>query len=403
MKNITSTFVSYFKQQPDWLMASILFIASLLCVYLGSIILLRFIKKTDSPFVRLQRALFIACSISLLLSVSYIVYFTYFNSYIYKQHLQAVIILLVIGHIVILVNTINNINKAIKSDSIKVIGINSGPIIQKKKLITATIKNRKLKAYVFLALLPFIILLFKPKENYLYSIVFDNSASMENQLIYAKDALKEVVNNLNNNSSFMVSSVPICNTETTCLNLQLKAKKNLNNIVNVGDTGKLLASTNSFNSKEDFFNYINSGGIEITGAGSPIYECIWQNFMESVKLNETNSFSKKKLIILTDGNDNLYAKEAGFITPINCISDFNYKNNVLNEFYTSATFISYGNANALNMFKTCNNIEVLDGFDYSSFKNSFYEQLEDIFFDKQFLWIIALLLILGISIIFTLK
>jgi hypothetical protein len=226
---------------------------------------------------------------------------------------------------------------------------------------------------------------------------------MENQLIYAKDALKEVVNNLNNNSSFVVSGVPICNTETTCLNLQLKAKKSLNNIVNVGDTGKLLASTNSFNSKEEFFSFINSGGIEITGAGSPIYECIWQNFMESVKLNETNSFSKKKLIILTDGNDNLYAKEAGFIAPINCISDFSYNNNVFNEFYTGATFISYGSSNASNIFKTCNNIEVLDGFDYSSFKNSFYEQLEDIFFDKQFLWIIAILLILGISIIFTLK
>lgn len=403
MKNITSAFVGYFKQQPDWLMSSYLFIASLLCVYLGSIILLKFIKKSDSPFVRLQSALFIACSISLLLLVSYTVYFTYFNSYIYKQHLQAVIILLVIGHIVVLVNIINKTNKAIKSDNIKVIGVISGPIIQREKLIAATNNNRKLKMFVFMVLLPFFILLFKPKENYLYSIVFDNSASMENQLIYAKDALKEVVNNLNNNSSFVVSSVPICNTETTCLNLQLKAKKSLNNIINVGDTGKLLASTNSFNSKEDFFNYINSGGIEITGAGSSIYECIWQNFMQSVKLNETNSFTKKKLIILTDGNDNLYAKEAGFVAPINCISDYNYKNTLLNDFYSGTTFISYGDASVSNMFKTCNNIEVLDGFDYSSFKNSFYEQLEDIFFDKQFLWIIAILLLIGISVIFTLK
>jgi hypothetical protein len=403
MKNITSAFVGYFKQQPDWVMSSYLVIASLVCVYLGTIILLRFIKKTDSPFVRLQSAIFIACCVSLLLLVAYTVYFTYFNSYIYKQHLQAVLILLVICHIGILVKTISNLNKAIKSDNIKVIGIISGPIIQKEKLITATIKNRKLKAFVFLGLLPFIILLFKPKENYLYSIVFDNSASMENQLIYAKDALKEVVNNLNNNSSFVVSSVPICNTEQSCLALAEKAKRNLKDIISVNDTGTLLASTNVFAKKEEFFSFINSGGIEITGAGSPIYECIWQNFIESVKLNESQSYTKKKLIILTDGNDNLYAKVEGCIAPVNCITDYSYKAVALSDFYSDLSFINYGEADNINMFKSCSALNVLNGYDYNSFKNSFYEQLEDIFFDKQFLWIIAIFLLLGISVIFTLK
>ena len=403
MKNITSAFLGYFKQQPDWLISSYLVFASLICVYLGTVILLRFIKKSASPFVRLQSALFIACSISLLLLVSYTVYFTYFNSYIYKLHLQAVIILLVIGHIVVLVNIINKINKAIKSDNIKVIGVISGPIIQREKLIAATINSRKLKMFVFMVLLPFIILLFKPKENYLYSIVFDNSASMENQLIYAKDALKEVVNNLNNNSSFVVSSVPICNTEQSCLALAGKAKRNLKDIISVNDTGTLLASTNVFAKKEDFFSFINSGGIEITGAGSPIYECIWQNFIESVKLNENQSYTKKKIIILTDGNDNLYAKDAGCIAPVNCITDYNYKTVALSEFYNDLTFINYGEGDNLNMFKSCSVINVLNGYDYTSFKNSFYEQLEDIFFDKQFLWIITILLLLGISVIFTLK
>jgi hypothetical protein len=295
------------------------------------------------------------------------------------------------------------LNKAIKSDDIKVIGIISGPIIQKEKLIVATIKNRKLKAFVFLALLPFIILLFKPKESYLYSIVFDNSASMENQLIYAKDALKEVVNNLNNNSSFVVSSVPICNTEQSCLALAGKAKRNLKDIISVNDTGTLLASTNVFAKKEEFFSFINSGGIEITGAGSPIYECIWQNFIESVKLNESQSYTKKKLIILTDGNDNLYAKVEGCIAPVNCITDYSYKAVAFSDFYSDLSFINYGEADNINMFKSCSAINVLNGYDYNSFKNSFYEQLEDIFFDKQFLWIIAIFLLLGISVIFTLK
>ena len=403
MKNITSAFVGYFKQQPDWLMSSYLIITSLVCVYLSTIILLRFIKKSESPFVRLQSAQFIACCISLLLLVTYTVYFTYFNSYIYKQHLQAVVILLVISHIGVLVKTISNLNKAIKSDNIKVIGIISGPIIQKEKLIAATVNNRKLKMIVFMVLLPFIILLFKPKENYLYSIVFDNSASMENQLIYAKDALKEVVNNLNNNSSFVVSSVPICNNEKSCVALGEKAKRNLKDIISVNDTGTLLASTNVFAKKEDFFSFINSGGIEITGAGSPIYECIWQNFIESVKISESKSYTKKKLIILTDGNDNLYAKVEGCIAPVNCISDYSYQAVSFSDFYSDLSFINYGDADNINMFKTCSAINVLNGYDYNSFKNSFYEQLEDIFFDKQFLWIIAIFLLLGISVIFTLK
>ena len=226
---------------------------------------------------------------------------------------------------------------------------------------------------------------------------------MENQLIFAKDALKEVVNNLNNNSSFVVSSVPICNTEQSCLALAGKSKRNLKDIVSVNDTGTLLASTNVFAKKEEFFSFINSGGIEITGAGSPIYECIWQNFIESVKLSESQSYTKKKLIVLTDGNDNLYAKVEGCIAPVNCIADYSYKAVAFSDFYSDLSFINYGEADNINMFKSCSAINVLNGYDYNSFKNSFYEQLEDIFFDKQFLWIIAIFLLLGISVIFTLK
>lgn len=403
MKEITNAFIGYFKQQPDWKITSYLFVFSLMLLFFGTFVLLKFFNKKESPFLKLKYSIFGATNISLFFLVAFTVYFTYFNSYIYKQHLQPIIILLIAGHLLILIYLLKNLFKAIKSNSLKSIGVVVGPIIQKEKSLAIILSVRKLKSLVFLSLLPFVLLIFKPKETYLYSIVFDNSASMEEQLTYAKNALKEVVNNLNSNSSFVISNVPICNSEASCIEAQLKAKKNLNTIVNVGDTGSLLASTSSFNTKEEFFSFINSGGIETTRAGSSIYECIWQNFIESVKFNETNPFTKKRLIVLTDGNDNLYVKEAGFVAPINCISDFNYKNTLLNEFYSGTTFISYGDASVSNIFKTCNNIEVLNGFDYTSFKNSFYEQLQDIFFDKQLLWIIALFLLLGIFIIFTIK
>lgn len=403
MKNITNALIGYFKQHPDWMLTCYIILACIAAIYIGTLLILKLRKRSESPFQRLMTSLFMATNISMLLLVAYTVYSTYFNSFIYKNHLQSVIIILLILHILLIIFTLKSIFKAANAKEIKLIGISPGPAQQSEKSIIILLSARKLKMYVLLPILPFVLLFLKPKENYLYSIVFDNSASMELQLGFAKDALKEIVNNLNDNSSFVVSSVPVCNNEVDCLQKMAKVKRNLNAITNVGDTGSLLATTNTFNTKLEFYNYVNAGGIEISGAGSSIYECVWQNFMESVKMNDVKLFTKKKVIILTDGNDNLYAKDAGFIAPTNCIIDYSYRSIAFSEFYNDFTFISYGDGTSKNMFNTCTAINVLDGFNYETFKTSFYEQLQDVFFDKQLLWIVAMLLFLAILIIFTVK
>lgn len=291
----------------------------------------------------------------------------------------------------------------IKNKNHRDIGLNAGPVKQAEVLNIIINSFLRKKLLILIVYLPFLLILFTPSNRYLYSIIFDNSASMDEQNSNAEEAIGAIVNNLKENSHYVITNIPLCKTEQDCERYQLAIKKNINQIIATGDTGNLTASTNIFNNKSDFFNYINSGGIKITGASSPIYECIWDNFIKTVQYCKDNDFDKKRLIVLTDGLDNLYAKDSGFKSPNICISEYKYKGTTLSEFYDDITFISYLSDSKKGIFNTCSEFQLLEGQSLSNLKEAFNDQLKDIYYDKELLLLLFIIITFGLLIIITIK
>ena len=291
-----------------------------------------------------------------------------------------------------------------KSKSPFHIGYKCGPIIQNSIVLLLNNSFKKRKMYFVIVFIPFLLLLFRPTSFNLYSIVFDNSGSMDVQNDNSKIALNSIIYNLNNNSNYIISQIPFCKGEKGCLQHISSVKKDLNSIVHVGENDQLVATTNFFETKKEFSEYINSSSLSITEASSPIYECIWDNFRKSVNLNNKHVYKKRTLIVLTDGADNLYAPpEDRVIEPTNCIIDYSYGKIKLADFYDNIKFISYKGIDNGGIFKTCSQIEVLNGENLEELKKSIISQFDDVFIDKIFLITIFFLLFISFLIIINLK
>lgn len=402
---IWPAFIGYFQVSPDWGMALVIVVSMLIFFWVSSAVISKwFIDPIKyNPNLRLKLSVYYSLLVCLTLLVTFSVIFTFYNSFIFIHKLESVILLLFISFVISIVYVLITLARKIKNKNHRDIGFNSGPAKQANILSVLMLAFQKKKLLILIVYVPFLLVFFTPSDRYLYSIIFDNSASMDEQNSNAQEAIGAIVNNLKENSHYIVTNIPICKTDEDCERFQLAVKTNINQIIAVGDTGNLTAVTNFFNNKSDFYNFINSGGIAITGASSPIYECIWDNFTKSVKYCNDNEFDKKSLIVLTDGLDNLYAKDLGFKAPNTCISDYKYKDTILREFYDNITFISYLEENQNGIFKTCSEFQLLDGQSLSELKDAFSGQLQDIYFDKELLLLLFILITIVFLIILIIK
>lgn len=403
INNLIESTLGYFRVMPEIQPVLGLLFGHIILLYLVTLISFKLNKNKYTPLVKRYFAVYHSILFNLFVLVGYSTYFTFFNSEIFKLKLQGAIILITISLLSNCFFLFRKIYKETKENGISLWGVNHGQIQMVQSRVNFQNLVGSIRKYSFLVFFPFILLLLNPSQKYLYSIVFDNSSSMDQQIEFAKSELSKLVVNLKDNSTFIVSRFPQCKDEMDCNKLIIKSKMNLNDIVKTGDPQTLLPKTSIYENKIDFVDNIQNGILNISGLGSPIYEAIWQNFTSTIKVNSNQNYTKRKLIVLTDGADNMYSGVKGFISPSSCITDFGKDNVTIDEFYDEKAILLYNNPEPNNIVNTCSSFEILDGSNSESFKSAFTNQLVDIYFDKDFLIILSFILILGISFIYIFK
>lgn len=251
--------------------------------------------------------------------------------------------------------------------------------------------NRQKKYYLFI-LLPFFILFLTPNSKYHYSIVIDNSGSMDVNLRNAVNSFGSVLSHSPKDALYVLSYLSQCYSENECESKAHQLKTSLEEIFSENNPDNLGTLTFVFNQSEDVVNTINQD-IEISGITSPLSEMIWQNFLTSKSVD--TEFSKKNLVVITDGADNLYYKNS-IISPSIHKSIFDSKPNVgvsPREFYDQITFLNYDGDKDLYLFAD-SNVEVLDANDSYQYYKSVKEVMSLVTFDIVFVYLSLFLVIL---------
>jgi hypothetical protein len=132
-------------------------------------------------------------------------------------------------------------------------------------------------------------------------------------------------------------------------------------------------------------------------------EAIWQNFNKCIELTNSNQYKKKKLLIFSDAEDNLFRKDIGFSPPKTCIFDYKKNNITMTDFYDEISLIKFNGTPTMNMTNLCPSINLYEGNNSDSIKTSIEEQIQEVIFDKYFIVITTILLMIGILIIQTIN
>jgi hypothetical protein len=392
----------YFTSFPDAKYLAFGTLALILSIYLLIVIFTRLTHKNEPPQLRSRLGIIYSLLVVIFALITLSVYHTKFTSVIISHRLQSSIISALLFLIIGLYLSFKSGLKAVKTKGFNYLTVKEGPIELQRIFLVKRTMLIKLIRLTILLLLPLFMLLINPSSKYLYSIIFDNSPSMETQIALAQSYLGNTSEKLKDNSIFVVTSFPTCQNELECATLQKRLSNDIDTITRKDPT-KLVAETYIIERKADLIDYLQNGALNISNCGSPIYEAIWQNFVSSIDAVQNESITKKKLIILSDGEDNLYRTDLGFTKPKNCLFDRNKRDINMNDFFDEISLIKYDGNGTENITSSCVEMNIYEGNDDASFEKSFLEQIEDIYFDKYFLIIVSILLILGILSIQNLK
>lgn len=248
------------------------------------------------------------------------------------------------------------------------------------------------KFYWLLLFIPFLILFLKPNSKYLYSIVIDNSLSMENNLIYGVNSFGAALKYSPKDAKYVLSYLPQCENQLDCFNKAKNLKTNLTDISKVNFPDSLGSLSFVFDYAENVINSFNQN-IQISGISSPLSEMIWQNFITTKDIKE--NFTEKRLIVLTDGADNLYFQNDKKIPSIgkSILDEKSKDGKSPREFYDKIFFINQGGEESSFLLGDCNS-EVLDGSNSSQYYKSVQTVMSLIAFDLVFVYLCLLILIL---------
>jgi hypothetical protein len=152
--------------------------------------------------------------------------------------------------------------------------------------------------------------------------------------------------------------------------------------------------------------------IGIAESGSPVYEGIWQNYLMSRELSRSSNYVSKKMIVITDGEDNLYLllNRDNLSTSHKLLRKdiFQQKGKVgetAYDFYNSISTINYGDYSDDLLFKDCENSinATYDGQNTQSYFDAFRSILPEMFFDIIFLYILIGFSVLLSFVLFIIK
>ncbi|MDB4583892.1 VWA domain-containing protein [Draconibacterium sp.] len=155
----------------------------------------------------------------------------------------------------------------------------------------------KNKVFFLIPLLGFLLLAFYLlKGNNLIAFVFDNSGSMTQTT--AVEALSETFDNLEENNKIVLTTLNGPNYVQ-----KSNAKRSISELMSISNSSRLYAGN-----IKSFQNPIEAKGevLQITGfeCCSPICESIWKTYLYINENMANETFRKKLLVVISDGEDN---------------------------------------------------------------------------------------------------
>ncbi len=260
-----------------------------------------------------------------------------------------------------------------------------------KEFMNKRVKHLKMilniKLWLFLIVgLPFFMIFIHVNRSNLVSIVLDNSASMYSYLPYGINSLKTVLSQTPNESQYVFTTLNLIrpnDIKDTTLN------QYYNSIVNTKNPNSLPTITEIYNNSIGLINAFSQVG---DAGGSAILQGIWQNYL--VARNFSNSFTTKKMIVISDGMDNLYSFASVPGQYWNNKDIFREQGQLGQspyEFFNGGIYcINLGGDVNKNLWSDCaDSVTFFDGTDQQSYFNALIDILPDMFFDWVLIYILA--------------
>ena len=257
---------------------------------------------------------------------------------------------------------------------------------------------RKMKYFFLLPLLPFLLLLIQNPHPSLLSIVIDNSNSM-GDFNAVKRAVASPLGRVDEKTIVTLGHFEICSTQEEHDRLEAKYKSDVKEIVNKNYFNDLTGVVEYFSNKNDAIEYLNWEGFELNNSSTPLYECVWKNYLYvKDELPPGQQYKKKILIVATDGIGNL-TSSAYPGSPGNNFNIFMYAANngqTISDFYDDVSLISFGDGTD-PFFYSLTSSNIYDGQNPSSIEQAMKNITSRVSIDWMF--IILLVIPLGLVIL----
>lgn len=298
---------------------------------------------------------------------------------------------LVLGSLAVYART--NLKTSIKAYTSSEVGLYIGPKTHEKARQNEIANYYRSATFGLLLLLPFLILFITPKHNTLLSIIVDNSTSMKEQMDALVTGLSEISPQLGSKIHFLVTNIPEC---TNCERYNKNRNFSIDQIIAKDQTG--LNAKHSFHrNAQDAIDQIKE--LELSKLGSPLFDCIWSNYLKSQDLQNTSAYEKKVLLIFSDGEDNLLREQPGVKKPSECF--FEIKEGEIKHFFNQISFISYQGTGGTRLFDYCSDIHIYDGNDSGSLATALKKELKNFLLDWSLIYSLLGIVLLTSIMIFT--
>lgn len=229
--------------------------------------------------------------------------FWWSRNYFSKHHYQLSLLISLTIAMLIPVFAIVNLRSYYSPEGIKEITDQPKTAHQLNAVIVLTKKAFTTnKFYFIIPLLGFLLLFFYLyKGTNLISLVYDNSESM--QQTTAIDALSETFDNLDKNNEVILTTIEGYQEtdQPPVVKTSMKEIMSVSKISNLKG-GNVVAFATPADAKNGLTQISN------ICYGSPISESIWKTYLYIKQTKGNQEFSKKLLIVMTDGADNLLAE-----------------------------------------------------------------------------------------------
>jgi hypothetical protein len=321
------------------------------------------------------RILICIIGVSLLISVVSFIFFyqQYFVQKHYAPDFIVIILVLSIAFIIVLFK----LNKGVKIKLPKYI---KPPLSLEQKTIHGTyISNKfeKSKWKIICLIFPFVLLLFHStvEQDAEVSILIDNSGSTDMYREYGRKYLAVAARNVYENTEFNISYFNTYNDDFQCQRAINSLQKDVTIICDKDNFEDLSSKNFHFNNSISASNFIGGNQIASSCLGTPLLECLWANYLFTKQNSNFNENTIKILILLTDGQGNLYLPSNSDFPHVQVSDNFDVfevpekKSNIsMDEYYDKISIVNIGENDGEALFLNFDYNNIYDGQDKESYK-----------------------------------